>query len=123
MMARPLIDLLKKGCHFQWTSQTDQAFPLLKQRLVQAPVLAVPNFELPFTVETDASELGVRVVLMQANHLIAYLSKHLCPRNQALSVYEKECLAILMAIDKWHPYLQHKKFTIRTDDKSLLHLI
>jgi hypothetical protein len=87
---------------------------------VKAPVLAVPNFDLPFTVETDASELGVGAVLMQANHPVAYLSKHLCPRNQALSVYEKECLAILMAIDKWRPYLQHKKFIIRTNHKSLL---
>jgi len=90
---------------------------------VQAPVLAVPNFELPFIEETDASDLGIGAVLMQADHPVAYLSKHLCPRNQALSVYEKECLAILMAIDNWRPYLQHRRFLIRTDHKSLLHLI
>ena len=43
-------------------------------------------------------------------------------KNQALSTYEKECLAILLAIDKWRSYLQHQEFTIRTDQKSLLHL-
>ena len=59
---------------------------------------------------------------MQDHHPIAYLSKHLCPRNQTLLVYEKECLAILMAVEKWRPYLQHGKFLIRTDHKSLLHL-
>lgn len=89
---------------------------------MQAPVLAVPNFELPFIVETDASDLGIGAVLMQSDHPVAYLSKHLCLRNQTLSVYEKECLAILMAIDKWRPYLQHRRFIFRTDHKSLLHL-
>jgi hypothetical protein len=59
---------------------------------------------------------------MQSNHPIAYLNKALSPRNQALSTYEKECLAILMAIDKWRSYLQHQEFIIRTDQKSLLHL-
>ena len=122
MMARPLTELLKKGCQFQWTTQTDRAFQLLKQKMVQAPVLGVPNFEIPFVLETDASAYGIGAVLMQANHPVAYLSKHLCPRSQAMSVYEKECLAILMAIEKWRPYLQHKKFLIRTDHKSLLHL-
>lgn len=90
--------------------------------MVQALVLAVPNFDLPFVLETYASDYGIGAVLMQANHLVAYLSKHLCPRIQALSVYEKECLAILMAIEKWRPYLQHNKFLIRTNHKSLLHL-
>ena len=90
--------------------------------MVQVPVLAVPNFDIPFVLETDASAYGIGAVLMQANHSVAYLSKHLCTRSQAMSVYEKECLAILMAIKKWRPYLQHKKFLIRTDHKSLLHL-
>lgn len=59
---------------------------------------------------------------MQQGHPIAYLSKGLGPRNSALSTYEKECLVVLLAIDKWKPYLQHKEFTIITDHKSLLHL-
>jgi hypothetical protein len=90
--------------------------------MVQASVLAVPDFDKTFILETDASDLGIGAVLMQDNHPLAYLSKHLCSKNQALSVYEKECLAILMAIDRWRPYLQHKQFIIRTDHKSLLHL-
>jgi hypothetical protein len=122
MVARPLNELLKKGCQFQWIAQTDRAFQLLKQKMVQAPILAMPNYEAPFMLETDASDYGIGAVLMQANHLVAYLSKHLCPRSQAMLVYEKECLAILMAIEKWRTYLQHKKFLIRTDHKSLLHL-
>lgn len=59
---------------------------------------------------------------MQQGHPVAYLSKALCPKNQALSTYEKECLAILMAVNKWRPYLQQQHFVIRTDQQALLHL-
>jgi hypothetical protein len=104
------------------TNTHETAFQILKQKLVQAPVLAVPNFSKPFTIETNANDLGVGAVLMQDQHPIAYLSKSLCPRNQALSVYEKECLAIFLAIDKWRSFLQHQEFVIKTDHKSLLHI-
>jgi hypothetical protein len=83
---------------------------------------ALPDFSLPFVVETDACQYGVGAVLMQNGHPIAYLSKALSPKNQAMSTYEKECVSILMAVDKWRPYLQHQDFVIRTDQKSLLHL-
>lgn len=59
---------------------------------------------------------------MQNQHPVAYLSKALGPRNQTLSVYEKECMAILLAIEKWRCYLQHQHFITRTDHKSLQHL-
>lgn len=53
---------------------------------------------------------------------MAYLSKLVCAKNQVLSTYEKECMAIIMAVDKWRAYLQHKEFIIKTDHRSLLHL-
>ena len=46
----------------------------------------------------------------------------MCPRSLGLSAYEKECLALLLAVQHWRPYLQNSEFTIRTDQKSLLHL-
>ena len=89
---------------------------------MNAPVLAIPDFAQQFVIKTDACQMGVGAVLMQNNHPVAYLSKALCPKNQALSTYEKECLEILLVVDKWRSYLQHKEFIIRTDQKSLLHL-
>jgi hypothetical protein len=68
--------------------------------LVQAPILGLPDFTKPFVVETDANDLGFRAVLMQEGYPIAYLSKPACQKNQALSTYEKESLALVMAIDK-----------------------
>jgi len=87
-----------------------------------APALAVPDFSKQFVLETDASDLGIEAVLMQDQHPVAYLSKALGPRNQALSMYEKECMAILLVIEKWRSYLQHQPFVIRTDHRSLQHL-
>lgn len=121
-MSRPLTDWLKKGTIFIRTNLHQQAFESIKQALTTAPALALPDFNKPFTIETDASVCGIGAVLTQQRHPIAYLSKELGKKSQALSTYENECLIVLMAIDKWKPYLQHKEFTIATDHKSLLHL-
>ena len=122
LISRPLTLLLRKGTPFVWSVTTQETFDLLKKTMVTAPVLALPQFNKSFTVETDASETGLGAVLMQDSHPIAFLSQTLSPRNAALSTYEKECLAILMAVDKWRTYLQAQPFVIRTDHKSLLHL-
>ena len=67
--------MLKKGTLFVWTSETEAAFQTLKKALISAPVLALPNFSLPFTIETDASAKGFGVVLQQQGHPIAYVIK------------------------------------------------
>ena len=77
---------------------------------------------MPFLIETDASDKGIGAVVQQEGHPVAYVSKALGPRNQALSTYEKEYLGILLAVDHWRPYLQHAEFTLKTDQKSLAFL-
>jgi hypothetical protein len=114
--------LLKKNTVFLWTPQHQQCFETLKQALISAPVLALPDFSKGFTIETDAPATGISVVLMRSGHPIVYLSKALGVKAHALSTYEKECLALIMAVNKWKPYLQHKEFTILTDQRSLIHL-
>lgn len=98
------------------------AFNTLKQSLTTAPVLALANFTKPFVIETDASNMGVGSILLQGGHPLAFVSKTLGVRNQGLSTYEKEYLAILLAVDKWCQYLQHAEFTIYLDHCSLSHL-
>ena len=99
VIAKPLTDLLKKDSLFVWTSIHESAFLTLKAELSSAPVLALPDFSIPFEIETDASGVGVGAVLQQRGHPLAYISKALGPRNLGLSVYEKEYLAILMPVD------------------------
>lgn len=79
----------------------------------------MPNFNLPFVVETDASDKGIGAVLVQQNHPVAFLSRALGSRHQGLSTYEKESLAIILAIEHWSSYLQHAEFFIKTDHRSL----
>jgi hypothetical protein len=122
ILSRPLTNLLKKGQLFVWHSEHEQAFNALKQALINAPVLALPDFSQQFEIETDASDKGIGAVLHQAGHPIAFVSKALGPRHQALSTYEKECLAILMAVEHWRSYLICSEFIIRTDQRSLIHL-
>lgn len=122
IISKPLTQLLRKGVPYVWTTETDNAFNTLKQALASAPVLALPNFQKTFTVETDASDCGIGAVLSQDKHPIAYVSKALGPRTRGLSTYEKECMAILLAVDHWRSYLQHGEFIILTDHHSLMHL-
>ena len=82
-----------------WTSVHQDAFTTLKHALISAPVLAMPDFSQKFVIETDASATGIGAVLQQNGHPIAFVSKALGPWIQPLSIYEKEYLAILMAID------------------------
>jgi hypothetical protein len=122
ILSRPLTDLLKKSAVFRWTQLEEEAFETLKASLISAPVLALPDFTQPFEVETDASDKGIGAVLLQNKHPIAFLSKAIGPRTSVLSTYEKEALAILMAVDHWRAYLQPAEFVIHTDQKSLIHL-
>lgn len=87
-----------------------------------SPVLAMPRFDKPFSIETDASVLGIGAVLIQDGHPLAFLSKALGPRSRGLSTYEKEYMAILMAVQQWRSYLQLAEFIIYTDQQSLVQL-
>jgi hypothetical protein len=98
VISKPLTELLKKNVLFVWTSVHDKSFAALKKALCTAPVLALPNFSKPFSVETDACGTGVGAVLLQDGHPLAYISKALGVKSQSLSTYEKEYLAIILAI-------------------------
>ena len=107
--------------HFAWTDEAEQAFDNLKKAMVNTPMLCLPDFELPFEIDTDACDLGVGAVLSQQGHPVAFFSKALSISNQKLSTYEKEFLAIIMAVDKWRTF-QRQPFIIKTNHRSLCHL-
>lgn len=99
-IASPLTDLLRMDC-FQWSSQVDTAFAALKKAMSAALVLRLPDFQLDFIIETDVSNVGIGVVLMQADHPIAYFSRKLGPCMLVASTYVKELHAIAVAVHKW----------------------
>jgi hypothetical protein len=85
-------------------------------------VLGIPDFTKTFAIETDACQTGVGAVLLQDGHPLAYVSKPLGTKTQGLSTYEKEYLAILIAVEQWRSCLQLTEFVIYTDQKPLIHL-
>lgn len=121
-ISRLLTQLLKKGS-FQWNVAATEAFEKLKHAMISSPVLALPDYSLPFIVETDASAQGVGAILMQQGRPIAFFSKGLSPKHQGLSTYEKELLAIVLVIQKWNSYLQGNRFIIKTYHQSLKFLL
>lgn len=74
-------------------------------------------------METEASGMVMGAFLQPDNYPIAYISKAFRPRSRALSVYERELLAITFAVSKWRHYLEHGLFFIKTDHKSIKHLL
>ncbi|XP_043697264.1 uncharacterized protein LOC122648058 [Telopea speciosissima] len=121
-LAVPLTDLLKKDC-FHWNDGVAAAFVNLKAAMTNLPVLALPDFNVPFELETDASGLGIGAVLIQLGHPIAFFSKKLSCQMRAASTYVRELFAITQAVKKWRQYRIGRSFVIRTDHKSLKHLM
>lgn len=108
---------------FQWTAVAQLAFDHLKQALSEAPILALPDFQLPFTVETDASGVGMGAILSQQGHPIAYFSKPFPPKLQRSSTYVLELFVMTAAVKKWRQYLLSNCFIILTDHHSLKELL
>ncbi|KOM50304.1 hypothetical protein LR48_Vigan08g113100 [Vigna angularis] len=121
-IARPLTEMLKKG-NFIWTEAAREAMGKLKEAVTTAPVLALPDFTQPFHVECDASGEGIGAVLTQKRRPIAYFSKALSEGTLGKSIYEKELMAVVMAIQHWRPYLLGQRFVVHTDQKSLKFLL
>lgn len=94
----------------------------MKNAMIQIPVLGMPNFDKEFTIEIDACDNGIGAVLQQNGHPLAYLSKSLSPKHQVLSTYEKEFLAVILALEKWKGYLMDRHFKIKTGHFSLKYL-
>nr|GEZ58908.1 retrovirus-related Pol polyprotein from transposon 297 family [Tanacetum cinerariifolium] len=97
---------------FIWSEAALKAFNKLKQALLCTPILRLPDFSKNFVVECDASSDGMGAILSQDDHPVAYLSKVFSP-NRFKSAYDRELLALVLAVEKWNHYLLGHHFLIQ----------
>nr|XP_034310606.1 uncharacterized protein LOC117680625 [Crassostrea gigas] len=127
-IAIPLSDLTKKGQPNKviWTESQQRAFDTLKHMLSERPILKLPEFNETFILRTDAADDGIGAVLLQIEGdeklPVAYASRKLQPREKAYAVIEKECLAVVWGIQKFHQYLYGREFLLETDHQPLTYL-
>ena len=122
-IAKPLYRLTERGRKYNWTAECDTAFAVLKLRLCSTPVLAFPDFSLPFILDTDASQSGIGAVLSQEQggeeKVIAYASRTLTKAERRYSVTRQELLAVVTYIHHFRQFLLGRQFVLRTDHGSL----
>ncbi|KAL0561469.1 hypothetical protein IC582_001897 [Cucumis melo] len=118
-IATPLTQLTRKGAPFVWSKACEDSFQNLKQKLVTAPVLTVPDGSGSFVVYSDASKKGLGCVLMQQGKVVAYASRQLKSHEQNYPTHDLELAAVVFALKIWRHYLYGEKIQIFTDHKSL----
>ncbi|KAI3717421.1 hypothetical protein L1987_69023 [Smallanthus sonchifolius] len=118
-IASPLTKLTQKEVKYEWGSTQDEAFKELKEKLTQAPVLALPEGNEDLVVYSDASGQGLGCVLMQRGRVIAYASRQLKIHEANYPTHDLELAAVVFALKIWRHYLYGVKFTIYSDHKSL----
>jgi hypothetical protein len=121
-IAKPMIELLKKGVKFVWSEACEKAFHTLWQHLTSAAVLVQPDNSKPFEVFCDASDTGLCCVLMQEGRVIAYASQALRPHEINYPTHDLELAAIVHALKIWRHYLMGNRCNIFTDHRSLKYI-
>jgi len=124
-LSAPLHYMTRKNVPFAWSTEAIAAFDALKKALCSAPCLALPDWNVPFILTTDWSNVAIGAVLSQAcpksgeEHPVAFASRLLTTAERNYAATEGECLAVIWAVDKFRYYLYGNRFLLRTDHKAL----
>ncbi|GJV56425.1 putative reverse transcriptase domain-containing protein [Tanacetum coccineum] len=122
-IAKSFTELTQKNKKYIWGEDQESAFQLLKQKLYEALILALPEGNNDFVVYCDASHQGLGAVLMQRDKVIAYASRQLKPHEENYTTHDLELGAVVFALKIWRHYLYGTKCTVFTDYKSLQHIL
>ncbi|GJT42029.1 putative nucleotidyltransferase, ribonuclease H [Tanacetum coccineum] len=122
-IAKSLTELTQKNKKYIWGENQESAFQLLKQKLCEAPILALPEGNDDFVIYCDASHQGLGAVLMQREKVIAYASRQLKPHEENYTTHDLKLGAVVFALKIWRHYMYGTKCTVFTDHKSLQHIL
>ena len=123
-----LSDLLKDDYLWNshsWTVEHEKAFVFLKQKMIEAPILAFPDLSKEFYLQSDASKVGAGAVLFQLSDLnrrcvVSYASWLFSDTQRRYNTTERELLGLILAVRKWKPFFYHTKFFAETDHEPLV---
>jgi hypothetical protein len=127
-IARPLIDLTKKNAKYEWSSEHEKSFRVLRDALTSAPVLRAPDPSKDYILHTDASNAAMSGVAQQYDekgelHPVAYWSKTFNPAQRNYSTTDRECLALVSALEHFKTLLEGHKYVCLTDHRALIYLM
>ena len=126
-IAKPLHTLTEKDQKFIWSTECEQAFQMLKDRLIRAPVLGYPQETGDFILDCDASGTGIGAVLSQVQdgeeRVLAYYSRVLSRPEQRYCVTRRELLAVVAGVKHFHHYVYGQPLLVRTDHGALRWLL
>ena len=119
-----LTDMLKSGNKFHWSEEAERVFLDIKSRLTSRPILRPPNFEMPFHLAVDSSNLATGSVLFQTydgvEYPICYFSRKLDKHQKRYSTIEKEALGLLLAVRAFSVYFGSTPVKVYTDHNPLV---
>ena len=126
-IARPLCGLLEKDTKFYFDESCQKAFEEIKFRLVEAPIMAKPDWNREFEIMCDASDFAMGAVLGQKEEKvfkpIYYASKTFNEAQENYSTTEKEMLAIVFSCENFRPYILGSHVVIHTDHEAIIYLM
>ena len=119
----PLHNLLKKDVSWTWTQTQCEAFKRIKEMIVNSPVLAFYDLSKELTLENDASEYGLRSALILGGKSVAFASRALSPAERNYAQIEKEMLAVLFGLQRFHHYTYGRLTQVVIDHKPLVTIV
>ena len=119
----PLRALLDNNNEFLWTDVHEATFCQLKTLLQKAPILKYYDVKKPVTIQCDSSQYGLGACLLQDLKPVAYVSRALTPTEQHYAQIEKELLAIVFAMERFHTYVYGRNVSVETDHKPLISIV
>ena len=120
---KPLHDLMKKDVTWTWSDSQSTAFESVKNLITSAPTLAYYNPHKNLVLENDACEYGLGSALLQDGKPVAFASRSLSETEQRYAPIEKEMLAVVYGLEKFHHYTYGRQIDVVTDHMPLVSIV
>ena len=115
----PIRRLTHPDVPWQWTDEQERAMTKIKDLTTKSPILAYYDPKAELVIECDASETGLGAALLQKGRPIAYASRSLTDTETRYAQLEKECLAIVFSLERFHQYTFGRRTIVHSDHKPL----